>query len=296
MKNIALSILLIGALALSACEQQSEVNQPVSGTSNTTTLLKAVENLDLSNEQMLQLEEMFWMEEDMTLLLDPAQTRALNVVIDGMSPGFAGDRDPRRIGFDMGALMHLRLIIKANPDLDEETKEKLIELIKASNEERMKIIEENRDNPELLRELLKKEHDDLIKAMNALLSEEELENVEELKEEIRKLREELRQKWVEMRIDHQLRIWKQMLDLTEEQVEAIRKILLDQHEAIRQARIDNAGNPEALREKMKEILQGTDEDIRDVLDEEQEKKWDLMKKMRLDWRRGHRGGGVGPRG
>lgn len=295
MKNIALSVLLIGALALSACEQQSDVNQPVTGTSN-TTLLKAIEDFDLSNEQMAQLDEMFWMEEDLTLLLDPAQTKALNNIIDGVAPGFAGNRDPRRIAFDMGALMHLRLIVKANPDLDEATKQQLIDLIKASNEERMKIIQENRGNPELLRQLLKEEHDRLIAAMNALLSEEELKNLEELKEEIRKLREELRQKWVEMRIDHQLRIWKQMLDLTEEQVAAIRKIMLDQHEAIRQARIENAGNPEALREKLKEILEGTDKDIRDVLDEEQEKKWDIMKKMRLDWRRGHRGGGVGPRG
>jgi len=295
MKNIALSILLIAALAFSACEQQSDVNQPVTGTSN-TTLLKAIENFDLSNEQMAQLDEMFWMEEDLTLLLDPAQTQALNNIIDGTAPGFAGNRDPRHIGFDMGALMHLRLIVQANPDLDEETKQKLIDLIKESNEERMKIIEENRDNPELLRQLLQEEHEDLIEAMNALLSTEELQNVEDLKEEIRQLREELRQKWVEMRIDHQLRIWKQMLDLTEEQVAAIRQILLDQHEAIRQARIENAGNPEALREEMKEILQGTDEDIRDVLDEEQIKKWEIMKKMRLDWRRGHRGGGVGPRG
>lgn len=296
MKHMLLTAVVITAMILTACEQQSDVNEPVSGGADTQSLLRAVENLDLSNEQMAQFDEMFWMEEDMALLLDPAQTRCLNILIDGMSPGFAGDRDPRRIAFDMGALMHMRLILKANPDLSEETKTALLELIKASNEKRMEIIKENAGNPQLLRQLLQEEHAKLIAAMNALLTPEQLQNVEDLKEEIRQLREELRQKWVEMRIDHQLRIWKQLLGLTEEQVAAIRQILLDQHAAIQQARIDHAGDPEALRAALKEILEKSDKDIKEILTEEQAKKWDLIKTMRLDWRRGHRGGGIGQRG
>jgi hypothetical protein len=296
MKRILLSLVLATTLVLSACDSQSDVNEPLPGGGDTQTLLKAIETFDVSDEQLGQLEEMFWLEEDMTLLLNPSQTRALNTIIDNLSPNFAGDRDPRRIAFDMGALAHLRLILNANPDMDEAKKQALLDLIKAANQARMEAIQNHEGTPEELREKLKAIHDTLIEDMNDLLSSEELQNVEDLKERIRQLREELRQKWVDMRIAFQLRMWTQILGLTEEQVDAIRQILLDQHAAIQQARIDFAGNPEGLRDKMKEILEGTDEKIKDVLDEKQDVKWDRLKNMRLDWRRGHNGGGIGPRG
>lgn len=296
MKHILLSAVVITALILSACEQQSDVNEPADAGTSSQSLLRAVENLNLTDEQLTQLDEMFWMEEDLSLLLNPAQTECLNEIIDGMSPGFGGGRDPQRIAFDMGALVHMRLILKANPDLDETTRQALLDLIKASNEKRLEILAENAGDPEAIRQKLQEEHAKLIEAMNGLLTAEQLQNVENLKEEIRQLREEMRQKWVELRIDFQLRMWKQVLGLTEEQVTAIRQLLIDQHAAIEQARLEIAGDPEALREALKEILENTDTKIKALLTEEQAAKWDRLKGMRLDWRRGHRGGGIGPRG
>jgi Spy/CpxP family protein refolding chaperone len=282
MKASLFAIAMIAALIFSACD--SEPSNPAEN--QTDMLLKAVEDIDLSNEQLLQIDEMFWLEEDLSSLLTPMQLRSLNTVISRTAPDFATQRDPRRIAFDMAALMHLRLIFKANPDLDENTKRALVEMIQASNQTRRQIIRDNIGNPEQLRALLKAEHERLIAQMNAALTPEQLANVEELKERLKQLREELREKWVQIRIDRHIAMLKNALDLSDEQAAAIRAILLAQHEQIKQLRETYQGNPEGLREALKTLLGETDAAMIAVLTPEQAEKWELIKTLRMKWRNG----------
>jgi hypothetical protein len=285
MKYFLLSGLLVLAFALTACESNDDINAP----GDTTSLLKAVESLDLTDAQLAQIDEMFWLEEDMSCVLNPSQTRALNTIVTGMSPEFNGRRDPRGIGIDIAALVHLRLILKAVPDLPEATKQEMIDLIKASNAKRLDLIQTYKDNPAELRAQLKAEHDALIIAMNALLTESQLAAVETLKEKIRQMREELRETWAQLRIEQLLIRMKHHLALDEDQAAAVKALLQAQHEAIKQLRIDYEGDPEGFREALKDLLAQFDLDMKEILNDEQDAKWDALKGKLRDWRRGHGG-------
>jgi Spy/CpxP family protein refolding chaperone len=295
MKHILLSSLLVMALAFTACEQQSGVNDPVSSGTANEVLLKAINSLDLSMAQTGQLAEMFWLQEDLTSLLDPMQISALNTLIDGMSPDFGTAADPRGHGFDMGGLMYLRLILKANPDLTDTEKEVLIQLIKDSAAKRAQLIADNKDNPEVLRELLKAEHEALIAAMNALLTPEQLKNVEDLKAEIEARRQERRELWQQMRIDFQVTMWTKILGLDEAQATSIHELLLAHYAAVQAAIAENGGDLEALREILEQLKADLDAAIQALLTDEQKEIWEKMKTARRDWRGGHHRGGIGPR-
>ncbi len=290
MKHLLFSALLAFALVLSACESQSDVNTPVT---SDQTLLKAVDNFNLDNAQLAQVDEMFWLEEDMSVLLNPMQAAALDDLVGGTSPNFGGSRDHHGIGFDMGALVELRLILKANPDLSEETKQALLDLITASNARRLELIETYKDNPEELRAQLTAEHDALIAAMYGLLTAEEVQAVEDLKAEIERIRQEMRDAWAQIRIDAQVVRLTSYLGLDDTQAQAIKAILLDQYQKIQELREQYAGDPEGFRAAVQALLQTTDEAIIALLTEEQAAKYAQVKTVRLDWRRGH---GHGMRG
>ncbi len=283
MKRVLLILALIAAVGISACD--NEPAAPADGL-DAKTLLKAVEQVNLDNEQLAQIDEMFWLEEDISATMTGAQLDALNTVISKTSPDFASPRDPRRIAFDIAAMVHLRLILKANPDLDEETKLALVELIKTSNETRRQIIRDNLGNPELLRALLKAEHDRLIAQMNTLLTPEQREKVQTLVEQLRQLREELREKWKTIRVDRQLALLKNVLELSEEQSAAIKELLLAQHDALKELRETYKDDPEGFREALKALLADTDAAIIALLTTEQAAKWDLLKTLRMKWRQG----------
>lgn len=283
MKRVLLILALLAAVGISACD--NEASAPADGF-DAKTLLKAVEQVNLDNEQLAQIDEMFWLEEDISASMNSSQLDALNSVISATSPDFASPRDPRRIAFDIAAMVHLRLILKANPDLDEETKLALVELIKASNATRRQIIRDNLGNPEVLRALLKAEHDRLIAQMNALLTPEQREKVETLVEQLRQLREELREKWKNIRVDRQLALLKNVLELSEEQAAAIKELLLAQHDALKELRETYKDDPEGFREALKALLADTDAAIIALLTAEQAEKWDLLKTLRMKWRQG----------
>lgn len=283
MKRVLLILALIAAVGISACD--NEASAPADGF-DAKTLLKAVEQVNLDNEQLAQIDEMFWLEEDISASMNSSQLDALNSVISATSPDFASPRDPRRIAFDIAAMVHLRLILKANPDLDEETKLALVELIKASNATRRQIIRDNLSNPEVLRALLKAEHDRLIAQLNALLTPEQREKVETLVEQLRQLREELREKWKNIRVDRQLALLKNVLELSDEQAAAIKELLLAQHDALKELRETYKDDPEGFREALKALLADTDAAIIALLTAEQAEKWDLLKTLRMKWRQG----------
>lgn len=282
MKRSLFSLLLIAAFFVSACE--SDPSSPVD--SQTESLLKAVEQLSLTNEQMSQVDEMFWLEEDMSVLLTPTQLRTFNTIITKSAPDFATSRDPRRIAFDMAALMHMRLILKANPDLDETVKQALIAMIEASNATRKQLILDNSSDPVALRALLKAEHERLIAEMNAALTPEQLTNLQTLIDQLKQLREEMREKWTQIRIERQIAMLQTALDLTDEQAAAIKAILTEHHEQIKLLRETYKDDPEGFREALKTQLGLTDEAIIALLTAEQAAKWDLLKTLRMEWRNG----------
>lgn len=284
MKYLIFSAVIAFALVFSACESQSDVNGPLT---SSQSLLKAVEALDLSNEQLAQIDEMFWLEEDMSMLLNPGQANSLDRIVNGTSPHFAGPRDHHGMGFDMGALVELRLILKANPDLTEEKKQALVDLIKASNAKRLSLIETYKDTPEELKAQLKAEHDLLILAMSGLLTESEKQALADLKAEIKRIREEMRDAWAQIRIDYQVTRLTGYLGLSETQAADIKALLATQYEKIKLLREQFAGDPEGFRDALKLLLQETDAGIIALLDAAQLAKWEELKARRLDWRRGH---------
>ena len=288
MRYFLLSVVLVAALAVSACEQQNSINDPVAG--NESALLRAVTNLDLTNEQLAQLDEMYYMQEDLSSLLTGTQLSSFNMLIDGTKMSFAGPGDRGHRGFDIGAMMHLRLIIQANPDLDDQTREALLALIKNANAERLQIIIDYKDDPETMRAKLQEAHDALIAAMNALLTAEQIANVETLKEELKQLREERRELWNAQRIELMVQYYTRVLGLTPEQADQIRTILTNQYAKIAEIRAANEGDREALRAALEELLTETNDAIKLVLTEEQLEKWEAMRKLPIGWRNGHRGG------
>ncbi len=294
MRYVLAIAVLVAAFAVTACEQDSNINDPMSQSSS-SELLRAVNNLDLTNEQLAQLDEMYYMGEDLSFLLGPNQLGCFNTLIDGMGMTFNGPGDRGHMGFDIGAMLHLRLIIQANPDLDETTREAMLALIQESNARRLQLIIDYKDDPETLRAKLKEEHDALIAAMNALLSTEQLANVEKLIEELKQLREERRELWNAQRIERLVQYYTQKLGLTPEQADAIRAILKDQYDKIAEIRAENEGDPEAMREAIQQLLSDTNDAIKLILTAEQLEIWENMRKLPMRWRPGHHGGHHGGR-
>ncbi|MCB2203219.1 hypothetical protein KQI65_00610 [bacterium] len=287
MRNILLSALLVAALALSACESNDSVTDPVSTTGETSTLLRAVENLDLSDAQLAQIDEMYLLGEDLSILLDDNQLNELNTLISAMDGTFDARGHRGHFGFDMGALVYLRLIIQANPDLDDATREALLELIKNSNATRLQIISDYKDDPETMKTMLQAEHDALIAAMTALLTTEQIDNVETLKAELEQLREERRALWVAQRVERLVLFYTEKLGLTQEQADSIKVILENQYAKIEELRAQYAGDPEALRTALESLAEDTNAAIEALLTTEQLTIWEEMRKAPIRWRPGH---------
>ena len=291
MKHILLSGLLIATFVFTACESQDSVNDPVSSGTDNSVLLKAINDFDLSTDQIAVIDEMYWLGEDLSSLLDPMQLNSLNTIMDNLSPNAATAGDPRGRGFDMGGLMYLRLILKANPEMTDAEKEILINLIKTSHENRLALIEQYKDDPETLREMLKAEHEALLLALKGALTPEQLQNLEDLIAEIEAKREERRQKWTEMRIEFTINMWTRILGLDETQAEALRQLLIAHYAAVKAAIEENEGDREALKLALEQLRQQLDEDIQLVLTDEQKELWEKMKTAKREWRRGGHGGG-----
>lgn len=286
MKRIIFSSLLIAVFAFSACEKSS-VNAPEDADSR-AAFLKAVENLDLSTDQLAQVDEMFYLDEEMSAIMNPKQEENLSTLANGVSPiGIQDERRDRRHALDMAALIYYRLIIRANPDLAEETKLALRELIATSNQTRLQLIRENIGNPELLRQLLAAEHQALIEAMNALLTAEQLTKVQELKDKIEQERKDRRDKWIEHRINFHVAMMTRYLGLSPEQADAIKTILLEQYEQIKVLREQYKDDPEGFRNALKDLHDRTQELIANQLTAEQLEKWNNRHK--------HGGGVIHPR-
>jgi hypothetical protein len=200
--------------------------------------------LDLSLEQSALIDEMHFMDEDLSILLDPVRLDAFDSMLDG--------RTDRKAGIDIAAIIYYQLIIKANPDLDEDIIKQLRELIAASNQLRARILNSGKSREEIAA-LLKAEHDKLMRAINALIGAEAVANVEKLKARLEEERKERRDEWQTARVDRLVQLMTKTLELSEGEAAAVKRILMLQYEEIARLREQFKDNPEGFREALRAL-------------------------------------------
>ena len=258
-----------------ACSDSPNSSEPVND--QQLSVMNHMDDLRLNDEQSLLLDEMFILEEDLSILLDNSQLQSFNGLKDGLYDGRDDRRFPdMRRGIDIAALVYYNLILKANPDLDEDTKEALKELIKKSMQYRLRLLGSDMDREKVMR-LLKEEHEKLMAMMNRLIGKEAMANVQRLIERLQQDRKELRDKWTAVRIQKQVEMMKRALELTDEQGGKITRILTWQHEQIQLLREKYRDDPEGFRNALIRLHMKVQDMINGRLTPEQLRRWEAMK-------------------
>lgn len=289
MQKLMLSALVAVALVLSACDQQSSITNPVTPNGSTVEMVKKMAgDLNLTMEQMSVVDEMFYLEEDLSIVLNNRQVNLVNGVINPDGTTDERGKIERRRGVDMAAIMWFQLALRANPDLPEATKEAIKALIAANFEARMQAIKDLAGNPDALKAELERLHQELMEAINEKLGTEAVAKTQALKDELERQREELRKKMDELRVDRQVLQMTRMLGLTEKQAADVKDALLAKLAAIAKAREENAGNPEALREALKTIEADFQNALKTALGDDLYAKWLRMSRGKI--------GPIGPGG
>jgi Spy/CpxP family protein refolding chaperone len=93
--------------------------------------------------------------------------------------------------------------------------------------------------------------------------------------------------------DEQLKRMAKDLDLTADEQTKIKPILVDEQKKMEDLRNDAGGDRQAMRQKMMQIRQDRNDQVRALLDEKQKEKFDKMEQQREDRMQNHRGGGPG---
>ena len=83
------------------------------------------------------------------------------------------------------------------------------------------------------------------------------------------------------------------LKLTSEQQPKVLEILKSEQSQMENLRSDSSASQEDRRSKMMEIHKTSNDQIRALLDSNQQKKWDAMQSRRETWQ-GHKGDGQAP--
>ncbi len=265
-KTLFLALLAVAFLASACSDDPASSNSLVAPG---TTLQKAPEmimNLDLA--QVALIDEMTYLQEDMSILLNPSQLTTFNTLTTSLSD----DRDPRRLNVDMAAVAWLNLIYKANPDLSRELLAELRGLIAASAERRAEIIKSGGTREEIAA-LLKAEHEALMAAINAKAGETAVANAEKLRSDLEQRRKELQEKMEQLRIDREVARMKAALGLNDQQAAAVALILKSQHDQLKALREKYKDNPEGFKAELQEILAGIDAQMRLAIGNELWEKW-----------------------
>lgn len=257
-------------LLVTACSEQSQVNEPIAAPASgkATTLAK----LNLSMEEAAFIDEMYYLDEDMSVLLTPSNFSVVNEL--SMDPG-----DRRTRGFvDMAAIVYYNLIVKAGAT-DEAGLEQIRQWITDSNAERARIIAEGLANGLTREEIaaqLRAEHDRLIGQIDELLTERGLAAIEAYKLRLQEEREKLRQAMLELRVDREVAIMKEKLGLSDEQATAVKAEMLAHHAAIAAARLKYMNDPEGFRAELARLLGEFEATMTRLLGE----KWQQWKDLR----------------
>lgn len=257
-------------LLVAACSEQSQVNEPINAPASGAAA--KIAQLNLSMDEAAFIDEMYYLEEDLSVLLTPANFSVLNDIT--ADPG-----DRRTRGFvDMAAMVYYNLIVKANA-ADEGALEEIRNLIAASNEARAKIIADGLAaglSREEIAAQLKAEHDALMLAINTLIGEKGIAAIEAYKLRLQEEREKLRQAMLELRIDREVAIMKEKLGLTDDQAAAVKAAMLEHHAAILAARLQFKDDPEGFRAELAKILAAHEARMIELLGD----KWQQWKDLR----------------
>jgi Spy/CpxP family protein refolding chaperone len=279
MKNILLLGLVAVALMFSACNKNTGINAPAGG--SPSTFMKAADQMNLTNDQLAVVDVMYYMGEDMSIVLSPAQLSSYNIVLGKLEPtlqgGTPGATPPR--GFaDMAAIQYYNLILKANPALDQATKDALKQLLQDDAQTRAGIIKNNQNDPATMKQLLQDEHTKLMDAMNALLTPDQIQAVSDLQAKIDQQRQAMQAKLLELRINSQIQMLTKILTLTTDQQTQIHDILKGQATQIDVLRQQYKNDPEGFRTALQALQTQTDAAIYALLTPDQQLKWDAWKK------------------
>jgi periplasmic protein CpxP/Spy len=96
--------------------------------------------------------------------------------------------------------------------------------------------------------------------------------------------------------DDQLKRMTKDFDLTADQQAKIKPILVDAQKKMEDARNDSSDDRQAMRQKMIQIRQDTNDQVRVLLDDRQKEKFDKQEQERQDRPQNRRGGGPGAPG
>lgn len=294
MKKVLFIVLAAAVVGLSACSDQSP-NGPDNGGAGNAQLTKALSSFNVTTSQMSVLDEMYYLNEDLSIVLTPKQETAFNTLSVTFDGGRGGPGNPMFPRIDMGFLMQLRLIFQANPDMTDERKAEFTTILQQYQEEAKAIIERYRSDPTLdpakMREELQALHDKYQAAIDGKLTTDEKAKVDELKAKIEAERKEMREKLEALRIERQLQMWTRILGLTEEQQIEIRKLLQAHNAYIQTLRDKYVGDPAGFRLALLEAQKALHADIAKALTPDQLALWErLMQRM---GRGGNGGGGTG---
>ena len=93
--------------------------------------------------------------------------------------------------------------------------------------------------------------------------------------------------------DDQLKQMTKNFNLTADQQAKIKPILVDSRKKMEDLRNDSSGDRQAMRQKMMQIRQDTNDQVRAQLDDKQKEKFDKQEKEREERMQDRRGGGPG---
>ena len=96
--------------------------------------------------------------------------------------------------------------------------------------------------------------------------------------------------------DDRLKQMTKSLNLTADQQAKIKPILVDAQKKMEDLRNDSSGDRQAMRQKMMQIRQDTNDQIRAQLDDKQKEKFDKQEQEREERMQNRRGGPSGPGG
>ena len=93
--------------------------------------------------------------------------------------------------------------------------------------------------------------------------------------------------------DDRLKRMTKEFNLTADQQSKIKPILVDEQKKMEDLRNDSSGDRQAMRGKMMQIRQDTNDQVRALLDDKQKEKFDKQEQERQDRMQNRRGGGPG---
>lgn len=296
MKKILWPMLAALTIAVGACSSPDSINSPAQPSGSADDVRKMVTNVDFTRDQMTVIDEMFYSNENLRLIL-PAHQADILESVTGPGYGMMGHHgsDKRRLSVDIDALIYFRQILQANPGLDTSVVAAIRALIISNQALRAEAVKQATDAASL-RVTLKGLHDTLITDINALLTPEQLALVQALRAELEARRLALQARMDSLRINAQVRYMTEALALDSVQSDSVRAILTRTLAEMHSLRQQYAGDPEGFRLAVQTLVLATEQQLQTVLGTELWARWLVIRETRYGSSGGCGGGTYGSNG